>query len=252
MKREKVLGKLNILKYLLPIIAIVAVFFMAGYTYSWFIGAGGDLQSVIELRAAAKVNLTFTVDGEDQQAPVGAGSQVRRFNGQRAVDYDNLWISDDEDDDFVYIASYPMIFFIVDPGNLGIEFANLEITISNVRVKKYVGEELVINEHYDNDTLIKPEELFTWEIIWNETIIGPYGIADEDFYIEPGDPTVPSQLPYRTNINCLFNLIYIGQETYWAERYRTEPTETEYQPLPFSDNYYKGCRFEFSIACSVT
>lgn len=79
---------------------------------------------------------------------------------------------------------------------------------------------------------------------------GPYGKITQPFNI--GNTQLQSiELPYRTDIECTFNIIYMGQETYWDENYRATPTTTEYDPCHYSDDMYKGCQFEFIVTCEV-
>ncbi|MDD3040801.1 hypothetical protein [Bacteroides sp.] len=103
----------------------------------------------------------------------------------------------------------------------------------------------------NSETTVLPEDRFTWEIVWDDNVFGPYGEATNNFYIQSGDPTVYMQLPYRQTINCTFNIVYFGQENYWEENYRTTPTLTEYEPCHYSSDTYKGCEFEFIVKLEV-
>ncbi|HKL94783.1 MAG TPA: hypothetical protein VJZ69_05825 [Clostridia bacterium] len=246
------------MKYLLPIIAIIAVMLMAGYTYSWFVTGADARMNVIEIGASASVSMTFNIDGENQTAPL-SGQQVKAFNGQKAVDESSHWIArNGTHEDKVYIASYPLSFFIRNTENLQIQNANVHFDIENVKVQKFQGEELVINERLHDSELVSPEERFTWEIIWDDdndgtsSAFGPYGKVDSsDFYINSGDPTTALSIPYLQTINCTFNIIYVGQELYWSENYRTTPTSTLYDACHYSAESYKGCRFELVVTLGV-
>lgn len=245
------------MKYLLPIIAILVVMLMAGYTYSWFVTGADAKMNVIELRSSGAVSMTFNIDGENQSAPI-YDSQVKAFNGQKAVDSNNNWIpSNSPNEDRVYVASYPLAFFVRDRESLDVT-ANVEINFENIRILKYKGDELIINERLHNDLAEKPEDRFTWEIIWDDdndgadSVFGPYGkVEGNDFYVENGAETEYFTVPYSTTVNCTFNIIYIGQSIYWGENYRSAPTTTVYDACRYSADNYKGCRFELIVTLKV-
>lgn len=130
--RKSTAEKIKYVKMLLPVMLIIVVLLLAGYTYSWFVASSEAPVEAIVLRSASAISMAFTVDGENQTGPV-EGETVRRFNGQKGVDEDNLWIDDNEVDDRVYIASYPLTFFIQDTKNLGLTNAQLVISFFKLR-----------------------------------------------------------------------------------------------------------------------
>jgi len=258
------------LLYIIPILMIIAILLMAGYSFAWFASNPITGISPIVINTQEVVNLSFSIDG-------GGGGTITAppYNGQTAIRPEDLtgrMILNPLDADFAYMASFDVLLQITKRMRVIIE-------INSVEIKR---DETVLNSLKGNEAVDDIDYSFTFFLTDGIYVHTPYGTfekANLPYNHETGEgdflgimPKQDGRLPEKTScelglgrddltapVNYVFTIVYAPEKLFWLmffdgdDRYGSQTVGSVYtqeewaKRINYTNILYAGTKFQFGL-----